>query len=80
MPELDCYVQNAEDDMLRAADTVRFVAAAMEAGVACEFHLFQQGIHGISLADETSAKSQKMVNQAASVWPDLARTWMAVDA
>lgn len=79
MPRLFVW-QTAEDGTLHAADTVRFVAAAMEAGVSCELHLFQKGRHGLSLADETSANAPELVNPAASAWPELARTWLALDA
>jgi acetyl esterase/lipase len=71
--------QTAADDTLRAYETADFVAALMRAGVACEFHLFQDGPHGISLADETSSSEPRHVNAAASRWAELAQTWLALD-
>lgn len=71
--------QTAADDTLRAYETADFVAALMRAGVDCEFHLFQNGPHGISLADETSSSEPRHVNAAAARWVELAQTWLALD-
>lgn len=71
--------QTAADNTLRAYETADFVAALMRAGVECEFHLFQEGPHGISLADETTSSEPRHVNAAAATWVELAQTWLALD-
>ena len=71
--------QTAADDTLRAYETADFVTALMRAGVECEFHLFQNGPHGISLADETTSSEARHVNAAAARWIELAQTWLALD-
>lgn len=78
MPRMFVW-QTSEDDLLDAADTVSFVAAAMRAGASCEFHLFQRGQHGLALCDETTALKPEDVNRAAAAWLGLAKAWLDLD-
>ena len=71
--------QTAEDDMLRVADTAAFVQQLLLAKVSCEFHLFERGVHGMALADETSASKPEDVNAEAARWVELAAAWLALD-
>lgn len=66
----------AEDDVTSGLDSTRFAAELLAHDVSCEFHLFREGRHGISLADETSAGSAADINPVCAVWPSLAWTWM----
>ena len=71
--------QTAEDDMLRVADTAALVQQLLLAKVSCEFHLFERGVHGMALADETSASKPEDVNAEAARWVELAAAWLALD-
>lgn len=71
--------QTGEDSTLRVAETAAFVQKLLLAGVPCEFHLFQQGMHGMSLADETSASMPKHENARAAEWVPLVKGWLALD-
>jgi dipeptidyl aminopeptidase/acylaminoacyl peptidase len=48
-------------------NSVMFYSALVKAGVPAEMHLFQQGAHGVGLAE---------ANPQLSVWPDLVAKWM----
>lgn len=71
--------QTAADDTLRVNDTVRFVHQLLVSGIDCEFHLFQRGIHGISLADTTTSSKPQDINPEAARWLELAAAWLALD-
>jgi len=71
--------QTAADDVLHAHETTEFVGALQRVGVPCEYHLFQTGHHGMSLADRTSNAYPQDVNVPASVWVQLAHTWLSLD-
>lgn len=71
--------QTAEDDMLRVADTAAFVRQLLLAKVSCEFHLFERGVRGMALADETSASKPEDVNAEAARWVELVAAWLALD-
>lgn len=71
--------QTGEDSTLRVAETAGFVQKLLLAGVPCEFHLFQEGMHGMSLADETSASKPQQENVRAAEWVPLVRSWLALD-
>ncbi len=58
--------QTDGDKAVPAENALRYVAALRRAGVACEFHLFQEGGHGVGLGrHEGSAK-----------WPGLLEDWL----
>lgn len=71
--------QTAQETTLRVAETADLVAELLRAGVPTEFHLFQEGIHGMSLADETSVSKPEDRNSRAAAWVPLAASWLALD-
>lgn len=56
--------------------TAQFVCELMKNNVPCEFHLFANGQHGMSLGDETSATKSRHINKECAIWPELADNWM----
>jgi acetyl esterase/lipase len=56
-----------DDKTVPVMNSVMFYSALVKAGVPAEMHLFQQGAHGVGLAE---------ANPQLSVWPDLVAKWM----
>jgi acetyl esterase/lipase len=70
--------QTSEDATVPPFETLDLAAALQRAGVPCELHLFQQGPHGVSLADRTTAATEEQILVAAA-WTELAARWLAID-
>lgn len=63
-----CFLVHAEDDRSVSVDnTLAFRAAALQAGVAVETHLFAAGGHGFGLS--------RAVGKPAALWPVLFAEW-----
>ena len=67
------------DDVVRASDTAEFAARLVEHNVPCELHIFEQGPHGMALADEASATSASDIDPRLAEWVPLAASWLAKD-
>lgn len=73
-----CFIwHTAQDRMTPPAESLVFATGLLQAGVPCELHLFEQGDHGMSLCDETTAVDENTVDEAAATWVDAARRWIA---
>ena len=66
----------ADDDLVFAPNALRFAAALAEHRVPYELHVFESGVHGLSLADETTDVQGQFINPYAQVWIDLALRWL----
>ncbi len=66
----------ASDDLVPVENTTRMATALAQAGVPFEVHIFEQGPHGLSLADQASAGSQMEINADAEKWAGLADAWL----
>ncbi len=66
----------ANDGLVPVANTLNFAQALMTQGVPCELHIFEDGIHGLSLADETSAANPAQINEPVQIWFQLAIKWL----
>ena len=71
--------QGNEDLAVSPLETSKFVVKLQEAGVACEYHLFATGGHGLALADRTSAVFASDIQPNLAAWVELARVWLAQD-
>lgn len=66
------------DGCVPAENSLQLALACKAAGVPFEFHLFENGCHGLSLAtEETAVASDFLVRPAISVWFDLMLTWLS---
>ena len=65
------------DDLVAPEHSTRLANALAAAGVPCETHLFENGKHGLSLADQSTAGSLLDVEPEAAQWVGLAETWLA---
>ena len=65
-----------DDDTVPVNQTLAMALALEEAGVPCETHIFENGQHGLSTADQDSAQAQEQIRPDVAVWMDLAGTWI----
>jgi acetyl esterase/lipase len=66
----------ADDPVVLSQNSLRFATALAEHKVPYELHIFSSGVHGLSLADETTADSADKINPPAQVWIELALRWL----
>jgi acetyl esterase/lipase len=66
----------ATDQLVPILNSLRFATALAEHGVPYELHIFESGVHGLSLADETTDADGLMINPHAQIWIDLALKWL----
>ncbi len=65
------------DEQLAREHCLELVSRYSELNVPCEYHLFQEGLHGLSLADEvTAAGRPQMEEPQAAKWFGLAADWL----
>lgn len=64
------------DELVPVENTTRMANALAQAGVPLEVHIFEQGPHGLSLADQASAGSIFEIDADAAQWVGLAEAWL----
>lgn len=69
--------QTFEDDLVPVENSLLFVQALRRYGINTEFHLYAQGVHGLSLANEvTRAKEGYGVQKECQSWMSLVKNWI----
>lgn len=68
--------QTAGDDVVYPTATCRFVGKGLDLGNEIEFHLFENGPHGLAMADERYAKVPEDINPEVATWFGMALSWM----
>jgi acetyl esterase/lipase len=66
----------AGDALVPVENSTRMATALARAGVPFEIHVFEQGQHGLSLADQSTAGSQLDLNVDVEKWIGLADAWL----
>jgi acetyl esterase/lipase len=66
----------AADALVPAENTTRMATALAQAGVPFEVHVFEEGQHGLALADQATCGSLLEFNPDAAKWVDLAGAWL----
>jgi acetyl esterase/lipase len=66
----------AADELVPVENTIRMANALAQAGVPFEAHIFEDGMHGLSLADQASAGSLMQMDTDAAKWVGLAEAWL----
>ncbi|XID94535.1 alpha/beta hydrolase [Paenibacillaceae bacterium WGS1546] len=66
----------ADDDLVFAVNALNFASALAARQVPFELHVFESGVHGLSLADAASAGEPAHVNPDVAAWFDLAARWL----
>lgn len=65
-----------EDELVYVAPSISYAKKLSEMGVPCEIHIYESGQHGLSLADETSARNETQINKNVATWFDMAINWL----
>jgi len=65
------------DQTVPVEDSLAFVNALVRNGCDVEFHLFGDGNHGLSLAEEQTAGAEDMISPHAAKWFPLALEWLS---
>lgn len=63
-----------DDDAVDIHNSLMFYTSLVDAGIPCEYHAFQHGLHGMALGDDASG----MPYESASQWFPLARKWLGI--
>jgi acetyl esterase/lipase len=66
----------ADDELVYAENSLRMATMLAKNKVPYELHVFENGIHGLSLCDETTASEGRYINPDCRVWFDLAIKWL----
>ena len=68
----------ADDDVVPFTNSVNYAMALHKHGVPFELHVFQSGVHGLSLAtEETIGHGRNETNPSAQQWVQLALNWLS---
>ena len=71
------FIWHTADDQVVPAHNALLFAGALEANqVPFELHIFDTGVHGLALADETTEVDGQFVNQQSQIWIELALNWL----
>lgn len=66
-----------EDELLSREHCLRLVGRYSQLAIPCEYHLFQKGRHGLSLANDVTANGNAQAENAqVAKWLDLAHNWL----
>jgi acetyl esterase/lipase len=65
-----------DDELVFVHNALRFATALADHGVPHELHIFQGGVHGLALADETTAVQGNFLSPHSRVWIELALNWL----
>jgi len=66
----------ADDELVPVENSLRFALALARHGVSCELHIYPHGVHGLSLADETTDVAGQFMNPDCQSWMTHALTWL----
>ncbi|MGC9468000.1 MAG: alpha/beta hydrolase [Anaerolineae bacterium] len=66
----------ATDALVPVENTIRMADALARARVPFEVHIFEEGEHGLSLADQSTASSRMQVDADVSKWVELVEAWL----
>ena len=66
----------AADTLVPVENTTRMATALAQAKVPFEVHIFEEGPHGLSLGDQSSAGNAAFINADAAQWVGLAERWL----
>ncbi len=67
------------DETVPVAQSLEYAKRLLELKVPCELHLYERGVHGLSLADETTGQVAELIEPRIAGWFDLAISWLKQD-
>ena len=72
-----CFLwATASDELVPVEHSLIMARALSEADIPYELHIFEQGQHGLSLADQASAAALSQCKPDVAAWSDLVKTWL----
>lgn len=72
-----CFLwHTANDDLVYVENSLSFAQELSKFKIPFALHIFESGPHGLSLADETTAGSEEMINPDCQIWFELALAWL----
>ncbi len=66
----------SEDTLVPVAHTILMTGSLAERGIPFESHIFENGPHGLSLADQSSAGAMTEIMPDVATWIDKVETWL----
>lgn len=66
----------AADTLVPVQHTLRMAHALADQGIPFEVHIFEEGPHGLSLSDQSTAQARSQIYPDAAKWADLAEAWL----
>lgn len=66
----------AGDNLVPVQNSTIMATALANAGVPFELHVFEEGDHGLALADQSTAASPAQINDDAAKWIPLCQEWL----
>ena len=75
-----CFLwHTADDGCVPVKNSLVFAEKLSEYSVPFELHVFEKGVHGLSLANQlTNSPNCNMINQPVSKWLELSLNWLAL--
>ena len=67
----------AKDGMVPVQQSLRMSQALADHKIPFELHVFEEGDHGLALADQSTAMAYEQINADAAQWVGLAERWLA---
>ena len=64
------------DELVPVQHSLRMAHALADHKVPFEMHIFEEGMHGLSIATQASAGAKSQINADAAKWVDLAEAWL----
>ena len=72
-----CFLwATSADELVPVSHSLRMAEALAEANIPFELHIFEQGKHGMGLANQATAQAWSDCSADAAVWPELAEKWL----
>lgn len=66
----------ANDEVVYVENSIMYAYELSKNNVPFELHIFENGVHGLSLANKTTANSPDQINSDVAVWTELASKWL----
>ena len=71
------FIWTTQDDTIVPVQQILLMGNALaEKGIPFEMHIFEEGVHGLSLASQITANNKNYLNYDAAKWIDLAEAWL----
>lgn len=65
-----------EDPLVSVENSLKMAVALQENNVPYELHIYQKGVHGVSLGDSRTSRKPNQSNEQAASWVELVMGWL----